>query len=363
MKLSALGFGTMRMPMRSGKPMSGDVDEAQAVAMIRHAIDCGVNYIDTAYRYHEGNSELVVAKALADGYREKVYLADKLPVWAVNEPDDFDRILQEQMEKCGTDHIDFYLFHAINAERFREKVLGLGLIEKMKQAKADGRISYIGFSFHDQLPVFQEILDATDAWDFCQIQLNYVDTEYQAGLAGMKMAAQRGMGVIVMEPLLGGKLANPEESWGKTLAKERPAVQWALDWLWTQKEVGTVLSGMSSMKEVQENLSYADQGGVDCLSAAEQAMLETVRKAYLDTTRIPCTSCKYCLPCPQNIEIPELFAIYNGIGNNGRSVLEKQYQTIAVKASACVGCKQCEEACPQMISVCEELEKIKEYFE
>jgi uncharacterized protein len=208
-KTSALGFGCMRLPTVDGNPHSPHINESEAVRMIRHAIDSGVNYIDTAYPYHNGQSEVVVGKALQDGYREKVRLATKMPVWMVNQPADFDRILAEQLERLQTDSIDFYLLHALNKERWHDVVLKHDLLKQAQIALADGRIRNLGFSFHDHYDVFVEILNGSDLWSFCQIQYNYMDTENQAGTRGLKLAAEKGLAVVIMEPLMGGRLADP----------------------------------------------------------------------------------------------------------------------------------------------------------
>ena len=226
LEVSALGFGCMRLPIHEDKT----IDEEKAIAMIRHAIDSGVNYVDTAYPYHQGTSELVVGKALKDGYREKTYLADKLPVWLIEKEEDFDKYLDEQLEKLGTDHIDFYLLHALSRERFEERVKKFNLTKKMEEAKAAGKIRYLGFSFHDSLDVFKEIVDYYH-WDFCQIQYNYINTNYQAGTEGLKYAASKGLGVVVMEPLLGGKLANLAEHVAEVVPDKKSQVEYALDFL------------------------------------------------------------------------------------------------------------------------------------
>ena len=205
---SALGFGCMRLPVLNND--SGEIDEREATRMVRHAIDSGLNYIDTAYPYHRENSERFVGRVLQDGYREKVRLATKLPIWKVNEAEDFDHILDEQLSKLQTDHIDFYLLHGLGNERW-SKVRDMGIREWLLKARESGRIRHIGFSFHDELPVFKEIVDSFEEWDFCQIQYNYIDIENQAGTEGLKYAAGRGMAVVVMEPLLGGRIVNPPD--------------------------------------------------------------------------------------------------------------------------------------------------------
>lgn len=247
-KVSALGFGCMRLPVTDGNRMSANIVEDEAIAMIRRAIDGGVNYCDTAYPYHSGASEILLGKALRDGYRERVRIATKLPVWQVEKPEDFDTLLNEQLHKLQTDHIDFYLLHSLNQHRWRNIVLKHGLLEKAKAALAEGHIRHLGFSMHDTYEVFEEIVNGSDLFDFCQIQYNYMDTENQAGTRGLKLAAAKGLAVVVMEPLLGGRLADPPQPVLDLMAAQtvqRSAAEWALQWLWDQPEVSVVLSGMS----------------------------------------------------------------------------------------------------------------------
>lgn len=361
--VSALGFGTMRMPTVDGKEMGPNLDEAACVSLIRGAVDQGINYIDTAYMYHSGNAESIVAKALADGYREKVYLADKCPIWLLETAEDFDRILNEQLDKCATDHFDFYLLHSISANTFETKVKGLHLVEKMQQAKADGRIRHIGFSFHDQFPVFRAVLDYTDAWEFCQIQLNYTGTDYQAGVDGLRLAAEHGLGVVIMEPLLGGKLVQLMPKMAERISKEKPPAQWALEWLWNFPEVSVILSGMGTAQQVTENVAYAAQSDPGCLNAEQVGMLEQVRLAYLDETRIPCTQCSYCMPCPNGLDIPALFEAYNLVVSSTAPVAARKYAQIPVHASACVGCGACESHCPQHLSIPAYMKQLEDFFE
>ena len=275
---SVLGFGAMRLPVTGEKPnpMGPDVDEPETIRMIRHSIDKGVNYVDTAYPYHGGQSEVVVGKALKDGYRDKVKLATKLPSWLVEKPDDFDRYLDEQLEKLQTNHIDFYLLHTLNTS-YWSKLRDWGVLNWAEDAIADGRIHYLGFSFHDEFEVFKEIVDAYDKWTFCQIQYNFMDIEYQAGAKGLQYAADKGLAVVIMEPLRGGQLTlkNPKsisKLW-KSAAVQRTPADWALQWIWNHPQVAVVLSGMSTMPQVIENLYSADRSGAGILSEEELILI------------------------------------------------------------------------------------------
>ena len=356
-EVSALGFGCMRLPVLK----DGGVDEAEAISIIRHAIDEGVNYIDTAYPYHDGKSELVVGKALQDGYREKVYLATKLPLWNVHEEADFDRLLNEQLQKLQTDHIDFYLLHAMGKERLEQVVKPLHLVEHMKQAKADGRIRHIGFSFHDSLEAFKEIVDYTDAWEFCQIQYNYININDQAGTEGMRYAASKGLGVIIMEPLLGGRLANLSEHVAAAFPAGKTPVEHALDFLWNQPEVGVVLSGMSSRKQVEDNLTYASRSGVGMLSAEETAVYAKVKEIYDSMSMVGCTGCSYCMPCPFGLNIPEIFKAYNGFGVHGsKNRVRERCGAMEVGPDQCHSCHKCEQICPQHIKISQVMKDITE---
>lgn len=343
--VSALGFGTMRFPLKE----DGTVDEARAIAMIRHGIDSGINYVDTAYPYHQGTSETIVGKALQDGYREKTYLATKCPVWQLEKPEDFDRILEEQLKKLQTETIDFYLLHALNRERF-EKVLEFGLIEKMKAAREAGKIRYLGFSFHDEYPVFQEIVDVTEDWDFCQIQYNYIDLEEQAGTKGLRYAAEKGLGVIIMEPLLGGKLANPAPHVTEALGSEKTPVEYALDFLWEQSEVSLLLSGMSDEKQVEDNLTYADRSKIGMITGKEREQYRKAKDIFDRMALVNCTGCAYCMPCPAGLSIPDIFAAYNKTAV-AKTAAKADYEKQETRADSCIGCGHCEEECPQQIKV------------
>ncbi|MHB8064958.1 MAG: aldo/keto reductase, partial [Ruminiclostridium sp.] len=299
-KVSALGFGAMRLPtdedIIDGNRLSKNIVEPEAIRMVRYAIDQGVNYIDTAYPYHGGNSEIIVGKALKDGYREKVKLATKSPTWLIKAPEDFDRILDEQLNKLQTDSIDFYLLHSLSAASWKNVILKFDILKRAEAAKEEGKIKHIGFSFHDEGPAFIEIVDGYDKWEFCQIQYNYLDIENQAGLKGLKYAASKGLAVVVMEPLLGGRLANPPKDIKAILdekGEKRSASYWALQWLWNQPEVSVILSGMSNMEQVEENLSSADKSGVGLFGTQELDTIERVIRKYGERVAIPCTACSY----------------------------------------------------------------------
>ena len=359
-QVSALGFGCMRLPVLPGKTRA-DIDEAQAIGMIRSAIDAGLNYVDTAYMYHDHESERLVGKALQDGYRDKVYLATKSPLGSINTAEDFDRILEEQLRKLNTAHIDFYMFHGIGRDRWRQTVLPLGLKERMLQARDAGKIRYIGFSFHDDAEAFQEIVDGWDAWDFCQIQMNYVDVYNQATLEGMAYAASKGLGVVIMEPLLGGKLAAPSQPVAQALRGDRTPVEWALDFMWNRPEVSVVLSGMGSPQMVEDNLIYASRSGVGMLDDADLQMLAHARQTYLTMAKAPCTKCRYCMPCPGGLDIPAILEAYNQSAVDEAAAV-KLYQALETPASACLACHQCERACPQHIAVSDLLPQVHDYF-
>jgi len=358
-RASILGFGCMRFPTRDGVPISGDIVEEEAVNMIRHAVDKGVNYFDTAYTYHEGRSEEVLGRALRGGYRERVRVATKSPVWMIERPDDFDRFLAEQLERLRSGPIDYYLFHGLNAGRW-ERIRELGLLRRAEAARNDGRIMHVGFSFHDVYPSFREIVEGYDGWAMCQIQYNYMDVENQAGRRGLERAAARGIPVVVMEPLLGGNLARPPRDIQEILEscdERRTPAEWALQWLWDQPEVTVVLSGMSDMRQVEENVRAADAAGARPLGERGLELLARVRTAFEAKMAFPCTRCGYCLPCPQGVNIPEMFGLYNhGAMYDDLPVSRFRYLrffTAAERAGSCSGCGECEERCPQALRVSE----------
>lgn len=365
--VSLFGIGCMRLPtVKVGN--ENVIDEAEAIKMIRHGIDHGVNYIDTAYMYHGGQSEVVVGKALADGYREKVFLATKSPVWMVKEYSDFERLLNEQLQKLNTDHIDFYLLHALNKERWKT-IKSLNVFDFMEKARASGKIKYICFSFHDDSDAFREIIDDYD-WDMCQIQLNIMDMHEQATVEGLKYAGSKGIPVVIMEPLKGGKLATGitpeiEAIWNKAAVKRSP-VEWAFRWLYNFPEVAVILSGVSNMQQLEDNIRIFSDAKANCMTEEELALVEEVRQVYLSKTKVSCTGCEYCLPCPQGVSIPRIFSLVNtasmfndleGCRNSYKNVIEKQND-----ASRCIECAQCEAACPQNISIIEKLKESHQYL-
>ncbi|NLO34993.1 MAG: aldo/keto reductase [Clostridiaceae bacterium] len=357
---SLFGMGCMRLPLEvqpDGSKQYGKIDEDEAIRMIRYAIDHGVTYLDTAYPYHQGNSERVVGKALTGGYRDKVLLATKMPVWQVKKAADFERLLNEQLEKLQTTWIDFYLLHALNEDSWK-KVKQLGVLDFLEKARQAGKIRHIAFSFHDQLPVFKEIIDSF-AWDMCQIQLNLLDEHYQAGLEGMHYAADRGISIVVMEPLRGGALAQkvPQDIkavWEQAPVKRSPA-EWAFRYLTDYPQVSVILSGVTTMEQLVDNIrSFAD-AKPDSLTEQEKDLIGQVQTLYRDKIKVGCTGCNYCMPCPSGVSIPDVFRIYNqAFLYEDLEASRKQYQSLISKqhdASQCVSCGQCEPQCPQNIPI------------
>ena len=373
-EVSALGFGAMRLPVYKE---TKEVNEKEAIEMIRHAIDNGVNYVDTAYPYHDGKSEVIVGKALKEGYREKVTLTTKLPMWLVTETNDVDIFLSEQIERLQTTP-DIYLFHGLNKGRL-EKIKDLGLIEKMEEARANGLIKYIGFSFHDSIDVFKEIIDFY-GWDCCQIQLNYTDVNYQAGIEGLKYAGKKGIAVIIMEPLRGGKLTIPSDKLTKVLeikkvlddAKiKRTMPDWGLQFLWNRPEVSVVLSGMSNLQHVKENVQSADKSGINLLNEEEMKIIKNLQQAFEKYNLVPCTSCGYCMPCPNGVSIKTVLYIMNEVGywgEQGKPRVAYFYNNMAKtqedlekmisdgkeadgSALLCIECGECLDKCPQQIDI------------
>ncbi len=362
-QVSALGFGAMRLPLRG--PGAGDIDEALASRMIRTAIDAGVNYLDTAYGYHDGRSEVVVGQALRDGYRQRIRLATKLPSWQVKTLDDFDRFLEQQLGRLQTGHIDFYLLHNLNAGAW-PRLRDLGILDRAERARRDGRIGGLGFSFHDQLSLFKAIVDAYP-WSLCQIQYNFMDLAYQAGRDGLKYAAGRALPVVVMEPLRGGQLAlDPPsavaEVWARSALRTTPADR-ALQWLWDQPAVTTVLSGMSTLEQVQQNLASAARSRPHGLPETERALYLLAKAAYEGLKPIPCTQCQYCHPCPNGVDVPRNFELYNETVIYGdREKPQRAYRLFVPAerhADRCQRCRECEPKCPQQIPIMDWLPQVE----
>ncbi len=356
---SMLGFGCMRFPTTP----DGKIDEAEAIRMVRHAIDSGVTYIDTAYPYHGGESEVLLGKALKDGYREKVILTTKLPCWHVSAHEDMMRLLDEQLTRLQTDHVDFYLLHALNNDRLTQ-MSQLDYKGFYAEAMAQGKVRYPGFSFHDDAAAFVRILDDWDQWKLAQVQMNILDDENQATIAGIREAGKRGVGVVIMEPLRGGLLANPPADVAQVyadFADKRSPVEWAFRYLYAMPEVVTILSGMSTWEQVIDNLRIFDIPERPVLTEAENALFRTAKATYMARTKTRCTGCRYCQPCPMGVQIPRIFQGFDGTMLHAEPNFTKGYARIAADegdASRCVQCGQCEAACPQHLPIIQYLQEI-----
>ncbi|WP_349770681.1 aldo/keto reductase [Atribacter sp.] len=364
-KVSALGFGCMRLPTLDRKPSSGEVDEPETIRMLRYAIDNGVNYIDTAYTYHNGKSEEVIGRTLQDGYREKVLLTTKMPIWLVEKSSDFDRFLHEQLSRLKTDSLDIYLLHNLKKETYHH-LLKLGIFSWAEKAIDKGLFRYFGFSCHEPFSIFKDFIDSYDRWSITQIQYNYMNEDVQAGTKGLKYAAEKEIGVVIMEPLLGGTLANPHPEILSLLNQANPQrspVDWALQWLWNKPEISTVLSGMNSFEQVQQNINSANHSGANSLRSEELDTISKVQSKYSSMNPIPCTKCGYCMPCPNQVDIPRNFELFNtAMVFNQVNLNRNIYQNIfpeEMHASSCIQCGICEEKCPQNIPIRDWLIKIE----
>ncbi len=365
-KVSALGFGCMRLPVIDNQP--DKIDEEKTAEMIHYAVDNGVDYVDTAFSYHREQNEVAVGRILKGDYRSRVKLATKCPTWLIEKHDDFDRYLDVQLGKLQTDYIDMYLLHHLNKDRW-PSLVEAGAFRFLDRAKQDGRIRYAGFSFHDDVDTFKSIVDSY-GWDFCQIQYNYMDENFQAGTEGLKYAAGKNMAVVIMEPLRGGRLVQnlPDEVqniMGRYEVRRTPA-DWALRWVLNHPEVTVVLSGMNGLSQVKENIETARTALPNSLTEEGLALLDEVKASYRGRTKVDCTKCEYCMPCPQGISIPKLFAAYNdAYMYNTLDKLANRHERIIESCgdpADCAECGRCEEACPQNLPIREYLKQIKAIF-
>lgn len=377
-EVSPLGFGAMRLPMKNvdGKQID---DEEASIGLIRYSIDHGINYIDTAWFYHGGNSERIVGKALRDGYREKVILVTKSPVSDFNSAEDFDKTLDEQLKKLQTDHLDIYLMHGIGTWGW-EQIKKYDLLKRAEKAKAEGKIREIGFSFHDGYHSFEEIVNGYD-WAVVQIQFNILDEDFQAGIKGLELAASRNIGIIIMEPLRGGKLAKSSPELDAIMRKypeKRTIADWCLRYLWNYPQISVVLSGMGNTQMVDENIATAAAMTANSLTSQEKEILGQIKIEIKEKIKVPCTFCKYCMPCPSDVSIPNCFDAINAYAwTKERSswwmdtYTNKYAHTRedvgkpgnwGTGAELCTECGECLDKCPQGIHIPDELAKISDVF-
>ena len=359
---SLLGFGCMRLPQTP----DGKIDEPEAEKMLDTAIKAGVTYIDTAYPYHNGDSEPFVGKVLKKYDRDSFYLATKLPIWKLEKKEDVKRIFDEQLERLAVDHVDFYLLHALDKEAW-EKVKELDVLPFVESMREAGKIRYIGFSFHDNYEVFEEILTSRP-WDFCQIQYNYIDRDIQAGDKGYALAEKLGVPLVIMEPVKGGSLAALPEEVEAPFKEARPEAStssWALRWVASHPDVHVILSGMSTMEQVEDNLKTF--GNFEPLTEKEEKIVEGVAAAIKARTKNGCTGCAYCMPCPHGVNIPKNFRIWNDLAMYGNEEITRQnyfkYLPEAERADKCKACGKCEKVCPQSLSIRENLKQVQKEME
>lgn len=356
--ISVLGYGCMRFTKKGG---SIDIDKAEKEVMA--AIESGVNYLDTAYVYP--GSEAAVGEILhRNGCREKIYLATKLPHYLIKSMDGVEKMFQEELKRLKTTYIDYYLMHMLTDIPTWERLKQMGMAEWIEKKLASGEIRNIGFSYHGNSDMFQKLVDAYD-WDFCQIQYNYMDEHSQAGVEGLRYANKKGLPVIIMEPLRGGRLVNLLPESAKELfykdEKQRTPAELALKWLYNQPEVTCVLSGMNSMEMVEQNVKTASESPVGCMTEEDFALVEQVKKEIEKNVKVGCTGCSYCMPCPKGVDIPGTFRCYNAMYSEGKRSGRQDYlQCTAFRkdtssASQCIGCGKCESHCPQHIEIRKEL--------
>jgi uncharacterized protein len=356
--ISILGYGCMRLPVIDHMPEK--IDYPEATRLLHYAIENGVNYVDTAYFYHSsvfgqrGVSEPFVGEALSGGWRKKVHLATKMPLLLVRNKGQMEAFLNEQLERLKTDYLDFYLLHALNGETW-DRMRNLGVIEFLDRKKAEGKFRFPAFSFHGKAEDFIRICNEYE-WAFAQIQYNYMDIDFQAGLKGLKYAVEKGIGLVVMEPLKGGKLAQklPSEitSVLNTSRIKRSPAEWALRYVWNEPGVSGLLSGMNSMQQVEENIRVADSGIVESLGKEELMMFDTLRNVMNSKIKADCTACRYCMPCASGVDIPNVLDAINiaAFWNDPNPWLTG-YFSINGKADKCTACRECEEVCPQELPI------------
>ena len=357
-KGSAFGLGCMRF----NGAASGDtiIDEQKAIGLIRRAIDGGVTYMDTAYIYLDKTSEIVLGKALQDGYRDRVTIATKMPMEYVHDRAEMQALLDEELNKLQTDHIDFYLMHGIDKEKW-EYFKSIGAREFFEDMKREGKIRYKCFSFHGPYEEFEYIINDWD-WDMVQIQYNFMDVENQAGTRGLELAGRLGIPVVIMEGLLGGRLAKAPENVQAlydAFPVKRTPVEWAFRWLCNHPEVATVLSGCNEAEQIDDNLRIFDTVEPGIMSDEELKLMDDVRAAYMSRTRIGCTGCRYCMPCPNGVDIPGVFAAWNNVSLYSVDPKQdwglNQIKANGAGADNCVACGACEAACPQHLGIIEGL--------
>ncbi|MGD9676962.1 MAG: aldo/keto reductase [Vulcanibacillus sp.] len=374
-KISVLGYGCMRLPTHAGGETSRFIDKSKAVQQIRGAIDAGVNYLDTAWIYHLGASESFLGEhVLTDGYREKVYIATKLPCMIISKKEKIEEIFNKQLEKLKVDYIDYYLLHSLKGSTW-DKMLSLGIIEFMDKIKKEGKVRHMGFSFHGNHDDFVRIVDSYD-WDFAQVQFNILDENYQAGIKGIEYASSKGLGIIIMEPLRGGSLVGkiPKEIKKNydTAPIKRSAADWAFRWIYNHPEVTLVLSGMNVDEHIAENIKIASEALPNGLTDDEMSIIQRSRDIYLELMQVNCTGCGYCIPCPAGINIPNSFknlnnyhmfgklgAQFNHLTNSGVMTEDGR----AHWTSACIDCGKCELVCPQGIKIREKFKYVQRDLE
>lgn len=368
-KISRLGFGMMRLPVRDGDQAAVDYEKVEE--MFLFAVEQGINYFDTAYPYHEGESEKTLGRLLEEHQlRDRVNIATKLFTLGM-EKDSYDpfAMFDEQLRRLGTDHIDFYLMHGLHGDQWETLKNRFHIIPWLDRLRKEGVIRHIGFSFHDELPKFKAILDDYD-WEFAQIQYNYADHEIQAGDEGMAYAAEKGVPLTIMEPLKGGNLIFPdypeiEEIRRKHGLEKESFAELGLRYVLSKKGLLTVLSGMSTLEQMRENIAIASGAGIGCFTAEEAACVEEIREYLRQADAIACTGCRYCVDgCPQNIAIPDAFRFYNeGKRYHNPDAQRRGYDRSCGNLADCVECGQCEEACPQHLEIPSLLKAVRAYME